>query len=191
MSEFDLIRHVMGSDAGKLANFQSQLEKDGDLDDSYSRALRARVTTIMTTPVITAQEGSELQEIADLILAHQVQRIPIVRGTSMVGMVRRADLMKALLSRPGAGAGVTTAATAVADDQLRKAVVAAIRKVGVPAGGGFDVVARNGIVHLWGEVHDENHHRLCRAAAANVPGVKDVSSHMQTKPRRPIGPRWR
>ena len=26
VSEFDLIRHVMGSDAGKLASFQSQLE---------------------------------------------------------------------------------------------------------------------------------------------------------------------
>ena len=33
VSEFDLIRHIMGSDAGKLANFQSQLEKGGDLDD--------------------------------------------------------------------------------------------------------------------------------------------------------------
>ena len=103
VSEFDLIRHVMGSDAGKLANFQSQLEKGGDLDDAYSHALKARVTTIMTAPVITAQEDSELQAVADLILAHQVQRIPILRGTSLVGIVRRGDLMKALLSRPGAG----------------------------------------------------------------------------------------
>jgi CBS domain-containing protein len=191
VSEFDLIRHVMGSDAGKLASFQSQLEKAGDLDDAYSHALKARVTTIMTAAVISAQEDSELQAVADLILAHQVQRIPILRGRSMVGIVRRGDLMKALLSRPGAGAPAGTASSAVADDQLRRAVVTAIRKVGVPVGGGFDVVARNGVVHLWGEVHDEEHHRLCRAAAANVPGVKDISTHMQTMPRSPIGPRWR
>ena len=178
VSEFDLIRHVMGSDAGKLASFQSQLEKGGDLDDAYSHALKARVTTIMTAPVITAQEDSELQAIADLVLAHQVQRIPILRGKSMVGIVRRADLMKALLSRPSAGAPAATASSA-------------IRKVGVSVGGGFDVVARNGVVHLWGEVHDEDHHRLCRAAVANVPGVKDISSHMQTMPRRPVVPRWR
>ena len=191
VSEFDLIRHVMGSDAGKLASFQSQLEKGGDLDDAYSHALKARVTTIMTAPVITAQEDSELQAIADLVLAHQVQRIPILRGKSMVGIVRRADLMKALLSRPSAGAPAATASSAIADDQLRQAVVTAIRKVGVSVGGGFDVVARNGVVHLWGEVHDEDHHRLCRAAVANVPGVKDISSHMQTMPRRPVVPRWR
>jgi CBS domain-containing protein len=154
VSEFDLIRHVMGSDAGKLASFQSQLEKGGDLDDAYSHALKARVTTIMTASVITAQEDSELQAVADLILARKVQRIPIVHGTSLVGIVRRADLMKALLSRP-------------------------------------DVVARNGVVHLWGEVHDEEHHRLCRAATANVPGVRDISSHMPTMPRRPIAPPWR
>ena len=142
----------------------------------------------MTAPVITAQEDSELQAVADLILAHQVQRIPILRGTSLVGIVRRGDLMKALLSRPGADA---TASSAIADDQLRQAVVRAIRKVGVPVGSGFDVVARNGVVHLWGEVHDEEHHRLCRAATANVPGVNDISSHMQTMPRRPMTPRWR
>lgn len=189
VSEFDLIRHVMGGDAGKLASFQSQLEKGGDLDDAYSHALKARVTTIMTASVITAREDSELQAVADLILAHHVQRIPIVRGSSLVGIVRRADLMKALLSRPDAGA--PTASSAIADDQLRQAVVTAIRKVGVPVGGGFDVVARNGIVHLWGEVHDEEHHRLCRAATANVPGVRDISSHMQTMLRRPIAPPWR
>jgi CBS domain-containing protein len=191
VSEFDLIRHVMGSDAGKLASFQSQLEKAGDLDDAYSNALKARVTTIMTAPVITAQEDSELQAVADLILAHQVQRIPILRGMSLVGIVRRGDLMKALLSRPGATAPAAMASGTVADDQLRQAVVTAIRKVGVPVGSGFDVVARNGIVHLWGEVHDEEHHRLCRAATANVPGVNDISSHMQTMPRRPMTPRWR
>jgi CBS domain-containing protein len=191
VSEFDLIRHVMGSDAGKLASFQSQLEKGGDLDDAYSHALKARVTTIMTASVITAQEDSELQAVADLILARKVQRIPIVHGTSLVGIVRRADLMKALLSRPDAGAPAPTASSAIADDQLRQAVVTAIRKVGVPVGGGFDVVARNGVVHFWGEVHDEEHHRLCRAATANVPGVRDISSHMPTMPRRPIAPPWR
>jgi CBS domain-containing protein len=187
LSELDMIRHVMGSDAGKLASFQSQLEKGGELDAAYSEALKGSVTAIMTTPVITANEDSELKVIADLMLAHQVQRIPILRGTSMVAVVRRTDLMKALLSRPASGAAAATPADTrpMTDDQLRRAVVDAIRKIGIATGGGFDVVVRHGVVHLWGEVHDEEHHRMCRAAAANVPGVTDVSSHMQTMPRRP------
>ncbi len=183
VSEFDLIRHVMGNDAGKLASFQTQLEKGGELDVAYSEILKGRVAMIMTTPVITAAEDSELKAIADLMLARQVQRIPILRGASMVAVVRRADLMKALLSRP---ANDTAAKTSeMTDDELRRAVVAAIRRIGVATGGGFDVVVRHGVAHLWGEIHDEEHHRLCRAAAANVPGVTDVSSHMQTMPRRP------
>src|SRR4030095_2298582 len=115
VSEFDLIRHVMGSDAGKLASFQSQLEKGGDLDDAYSHALKARVTTIMTTPVVTAQEDSELQAVADLILAHQAPRLPLLRGASPVTIVGRAYLMKALLSRPDAGTPAATASSAIAD----------------------------------------------------------------------------
>lgn len=184
VSELDLIRHVMGNDAGKLASFQSQLEKGGELDVAYSEILKGRVATIMTTPVITAAEDSELKAIADLMLAHQVQRIPILHGTSMVAVVRRADLMKALLSRPASNTATKT--SEMTDDELRQAVVAAIRKIGVATGGGFDVVVRHGVAHLWGEIHDEEHHRLCRAAAANVPGVTDVSSHMQTMPRRPM-----
>lgn len=188
LSEFDMIRHVMGSDAGKLASFQSQLEKGGELDDAFSEALKGGVAAIMTRHVITAEEDSELKVIADLMLAHQVQRIPILRGTSMVAVVRRADLMKALLSRPAGGTASATPAETrpMTDDQLRQAVVAAIRKIGIATGGGFDVVVHHGVVHLWGEIHDEEHHRMCRAAAANVPGVTDVSSHMQTMPRRPM-----
>src|SRR5262245_16097881 len=77
LSEFDMIRHVMGSDSGKLSSFQSQLEKGGELDAAYSSAFEGGVAAIMTKPVITAQEDSELKVIADLMLAHQVQRIPI------------------------------------------------------------------------------------------------------------------
>jgi len=46
---------------------------------------------------------------------------------------------------------------------------AQLRRLGLPVGGGFDVVARHGTVHLWGQALDEETHRSYVAAAARVP----------------------
>jgi osmotically-inducible protein OsmY len=99
-----------------------------------------------------------------------------------------------LLSRPqtvgNAGATPREAIVEVDDDELRQEVIAAIRHLGLPLSGGFDVVVRHGAVHLWGQAMDEEDHRSYRGAAGRVPGVKDVHSHMQVMPMRwPMGMR--
>lgn len=191
LSEYDLIRHVMGGNQVAPAEFQAHLEDRGALADAYSQALAAPVASLMSSPVITAQEDTPLKVIADLMLEHQARRIPIVRGDTVAGVVSRADLMKALLSRPHVSADLAgssqPAAPDVADGQLRQDVTKVLRQIGMPLGSGFDVVVRHGVVHLWGEVVNEEDHRTCCAAAAKVPGARDVLSHMQVMPRRLVG----
>jgi hypothetical protein len=80
----------------------------------------------------------------------------------------------------------------VDDEELRRLVTQSMRRPGLPLGGGFDVVARHGVVHLWGEAIDEEAHQTYRAAAARVAGVRDAHSHRQVvPPRRSVGlRRW-
>ena len=49
----------------------------------------------MTTPVVTVDEDTELNEIAELLAAHCIKRVPVVRGGRVVGIVSRADLLRA------------------------------------------------------------------------------------------------
>ena len=60
---------------------------------SQKRAARA----IMSAPVITVSEGAEVGEIARLLVAHRIKRVPVVRDGRVIGIVAREDLLRTLL----------------------------------------------------------------------------------------------
>lgn len=182
LSEYDVIQHILEGEGA--FDLQARLEAHGALPEVYRRALAAPAASLMTKPAISVTEDTRLKEIADLMVKRRVHNVPVIRGDAVVGMVNRVALVKALLSRPDPMAKAGSAATGsseVDDEQLRHDVVAAVRRLGLPLGGGFDSVARHGIVHLWGSAFNEEDHRAYCAAAAKVRGVRDVYSHMQVR----------
>jgi CBS domain-containing protein len=50
----------------------------------------------MTAPVVTVGEETEIDAIARLLTAHRIKRVPVLRGGRIVGIVSRADLVRAL-----------------------------------------------------------------------------------------------
>jgi CBS domain-containing protein len=54
----------------------------------------------MSAPVITVGEETSLREIARLLTTHRIKRVPVVRDGRTVGIVSRADLVRALLAMP-------------------------------------------------------------------------------------------
>jgi CBS domain-containing protein len=64
---------------------------------SQKRAARA----IMSAPVITVSEDTEVAEIARLLVTHRIKRVPVVRDGRVIGIVARGDLLRTLLpSKP-------------------------------------------------------------------------------------------
>ena len=55
---------------------------------------------MMSAPVISIDEETSLGEIADLLTTHRIKRVPVVRNGRIVGIVSRADLVRALVARP-------------------------------------------------------------------------------------------
>jgi CBS domain-containing protein len=75
-------------EAGKLIGVVSEadvLAKEG-----------RTVGDIMTRAVVTADENDSLESLAQLMARHRVKRILIVRGDELVGLVSRADLVRAI-----------------------------------------------------------------------------------------------
>jgi CBS domain-containing protein len=54
------------------------------------------VGEIMTRDIITVQEGDSLESIAHLMAEHRIKRVLVMRGQELVGLVSRADIVKAL-----------------------------------------------------------------------------------------------
>jgi CBS domain-containing protein len=63
----------------------------------YIRQDHRGASDLMTQPVITASETASLVEIADLLLRHNIKRVPIVRDHQVVGIVSRVDLIRAMV----------------------------------------------------------------------------------------------
>ena len=100
-----------------------------------------------------------------------------MRDNKLVGVVSRANLLGALLSRePEAAVGLPD------DNQLRQAVVDAFDKQPWKSRWPVNVVVSDGAVHLWGFVESEDVRKAYRVAAENVSGVKKVRSHLRSMP---------
>ena len=55
---------------------------------------------MMSTPVISIDEKTSLGEIAGILTKHRIKRVPVVSDGRIVGIVSRADLVRALVARP-------------------------------------------------------------------------------------------
>jgi CBS domain-containing protein len=51
---------------------------------------------LMTKNVIAAVESTTIPEIADLLMKNRIKRVPILRDGHVVGIVSRADIVRAL-----------------------------------------------------------------------------------------------
>jgi CBS domain-containing protein len=66
----------------------------------YLRRTGRTARTVMTTPVVTVGEETPAGEIARLLTAHRIKRVPVVRDGRVVGIVSRADLLRVIPTAP-------------------------------------------------------------------------------------------
>jgi CBS-domain-containing membrane protein len=91
--------------------------------------------------VITAEERTELEQIAALLAKHRIKGIPIVRDGKVVGVVSRANLLQGLLSRERQQANGSAS-----DDGIRMRISTELDKHSWGAG---ITNLQNGTVNLW------------------------------------------
>jgi CBS domain-containing protein len=105
LSEGDLLRPVGKEHAAKRAWWLNLLAEGTDLAPDFLESIRVenqRAGDLMVGPVITASADTSLPELADLLVRHHIKRVPILRDGKLVGIVSRADLVRALARTPDA-----------------------------------------------------------------------------------------
>lgn len=88
--------------------FGSWLGKDAER--LYATAANIAAREIMTRNVVTVTENASIEEVLELMLRYDINRIPVVRGRKPVGIVARRDLlrvMKVNQTRASHGVGAT------------------------------------------------------------------------------------
>jgi CBS domain-containing protein len=134
---------------------------------AYVKANAWRVADVMSRDPVVVVEETPLSRVAALMDEHAVKRLPVVRGAALVGVVSRADLLRAVAAaRPDA--------TARGDKAIRRSIMTRLAENTGLEGQGVTVTVDDGIVHLGGDVESEDCRTAARVAAEGVRGVKSV-----------------
>ncbi|MDQ7820341.1 MAG: CBS domain-containing protein [Armatimonadota bacterium] len=139
---------------------------------------RLRARDLMTSPVVTVDEEAPLSEVASLMVRRQINRVPVMRGGRLVGIVSRADIVRALARSD------EEIAAAVRESLLHDLWVDTSR---------LTVEVRQGVVILEGEVDRWSEKQLVErwvAAADGVVGVENRLTYRFDDRRASLGDLW-
>ena len=75
------------------------LESVKKYEERLKKVAAVLVRDIMTTDVVTVQKDATLSQIATFMTDKQVNRVPVVDGDVLVGIVARADIVRATAGR--------------------------------------------------------------------------------------------
>ncbi len=127
----------------------------------------------MTSEVISIAPDASLADVVTLMEARNVKRLPVVERGQLVGIVSRADLLRALLQLlPG------ERAVHMSDADIRRQVLAEIDRQPWAPGINIDAVVQDGIVELRGCITDQRERTGLRVIAENIKGVRGISDHL-------------
>jgi CBS domain-containing protein len=149
VSEGDLLRRRLPADV--TARMWS--EPDETVADPP-----ATVAEVMTKTVVTMGPAAEPADLAQTMFDKDIRSIPIVDGSTVVGIVSRRDLLRTMIR---------------ADDSLAAEIQ---RRLDEYAGraGRWQVSVADGVATVFGAFQDDAEHRVVKILAATVAGVTTV-----------------
>ena len=131
----------------------------------------------MTSDVQMISPDASLAAAAMALERRGVKRLPVVVDGKLVGIVSRADIVRAVAS-----AQPTTPEANPSDDEIRQSIQHALADgpdfVGLQA----TTIVRDGVVELWGLANSQDEIDAARVLAEQTPGVTGVQVHINRFP---------
>lgn len=173
VSEGDLVRRAeIGTDARRRSWWLNILRGNASLAAEYTKSHSANVADVMTQNVATVTEITPLSDVADLLEKRRIKQVPVMRFGEMVGIVSRADLVKAFAT------ATAKRRPLISDDEhIRARILEALKAEPWSRAGTPQLVVSGGIVTFLGVLGSEEEGKASRVLAENVEGVRRVHDH--------------
>jgi len=176
VTEGDLIRRLADQPPGPFGWFLQLFGGTKPLVERFAKAHGACARDVMTANLASVTEEASAEQIARLMESHAIRRVLVLRDGRLVGIVSRADLLRAVLgAMPQPGAHQK-------DSTIRQALLAAMREQ--PWVDTYwvypDVTA--GVVTLHGYARSEKIRQGLIMLAQGIAGVGAVHDAMAPMP---------
>jgi len=172
-TEGDLLRrHETGTQA-RHAGWLDLLLGPARLAADYVRANARTVRDLMTENPITVTEETPLADVVKLMEHRHIKRVPVMRGDALVGLVSRADIVRAVARQLAARSNAPCS-----DDAIRNALDSELANAKWANAHNITVRVEHGEVTLEGVIFNEAVRPALRVAAENTQGVTKVMDQM-------------
>lgn len=173
ITEGDLIRRAELGTSGDQPGWLSTFLNPGRVALDYTHTHGLKVGEVMAREVITTSPDTPLALVVDTMESKQIKRLPVLENNKLVGIVSRADLLRALAQLLPDRKVAT-----ISDAELRKRVLHEIATHRWAPRATIDATVENGIVELRGAVTDDRERVGLRVIAENTPGVRGVHDRL-------------
>ncbi|MFO7298544.1 MAG: CBS domain-containing protein [Pseudomonadota bacterium] len=173
VSESDLLRRAEIGTEPQRKWWLSFFSDPDLLARQYRKTHGLKAEDVMSRPVVTIDEDADLSEIANTFEKRRVKRLPVVRDGKLVGIISRADIVKALSqSKPQPEKPIKS------DAELEQALLAKIREQDWLDGTFLNVVVQNGVVELNGFVPSAEQRRALHVLVEEMDGVQKIEDRL-------------
>jgi CBS domain-containing protein len=178
VSEGDLLHRAETGTERRRSWWLEMVSSTNQLAGEYIKSHSGSVKDVMTRDVLSVTEESPVADIAVLLESNRIKRVPVLRDGKLVGIVSRANLVRALAMT------INEAPNEVeADDRaIRDKLLAELKAQKWAEVSPANITVKDGVVHLWSSYLSEQEKRALVVAAENSPGVRRVEDHMRPVP---------
>jgi len=178
VSEGDLLHRAETGTERRRAWWLEMVASTNQLAGEYVKSHSGSVKDVMKSDVISVTEETTVADIAILLETNRIKRVPVLRDDRLVGIVSRANLVRALAmsinERPSG---------AEADDRaIQHRLLAELKAQKWAEVSPANIMVKDGVVHLWSSYYSNQEKRALVVASESIPGVRRVEDHMRPVP---------
>lgn len=165
VSEADFVAKELGVPEHRHRVLELFLGESGADRAEQAKADAAIAGEAMTSPAITVDPDASVRDAARIMTERQINRLPVVSGGRLVGIVSRADLVRAFVRT---------------DEELRAEIVEDViqRALWLDAQD-FEVTVTNGVARLRGTIERHSDVAILKRLVAAVPGIVEVEVEVE------------
>jgi CBS domain-containing protein len=174
LSEGDLLRRAEIKTDKTRSWWLRLIAEDDALASEYVKCRGRKARDVMSREPVSVSEHTPVAEIVAVLERHKIKRVPVLRDGRVVGIVSRANLLRAF----AAEASREPPEVSTDDRAVRVRLLDELGEQAWWHGRAEEIIVADGVVHLWGTVRSELERQAMSVAAENTPGVKSVRNHV-------------
>lgn len=174
VSEGDLMHRVELGTERRRSWWLRMLIGDDALARDFVQSHGRKARDVMTRTVISVNEDTPIEDIVATLEQNRIKRVPVMRDGRVVGIISRANLLRAFASRATEDAAQPT----VDDRETRSRILAALKREPWWNDATCNVIVSDGIAHLWGTTESPEQREALRVVAERTAGVRGVKNHV-------------